>query len=68
MAPTSILASIEDKYSSECLYAGGGIERDPDYGFIVYVSSSPECKKGMYPPIMTFVDYDINKVGESRVA
>lgn len=50
---TTILETIEDKYSYD----------DEDYGFIVFVSSSPEAKKGMYPPIMTLCDYDIDSVG-----
>ena len=52
---TSVLSSIEDKYA----YDDG-----EDYGFIVFVSNSPECKKGMFPPVMTLCDYNIDSVGE----
>ena len=54
---TTILNSIEDKYSDD---------DDEDYGFIVFVSNSPESKKGMFPTIMTLCDYDIEKVGKGR--
>jgi hypothetical protein len=53
---TTVLASIEEKYSYD--------DDVEDYGFIVFVSNSPETKKGMYPPIMTLCDYDIESVGE----
>ena len=33
-------------------------------GWIVFVSNSPECKKGMFPPIMTLSDYDISTIGK----
>ena len=52
---TTLIKSIEEKYDGE--------EAGRDYGFIVFVSSSPECKKGMFPPIMTLCDYDIESVG-----
>ena len=50
----TLIESIEDKYDGE---------DGSDYGFIVFVSSSPECKKGMFPPVMTLCDYDIETVG-----
>lgn len=53
---TTLMESIEDKYA-------GDEEAEKDYGFIVFVSNSPECKKGMFPPIMTLSDYDIERVG-----
>ena len=53
----TLLDSIQDKY---------GADEDADreeYGWIVFVSNSPECKKGMFPPIMTLSDYDISSIG-----
>jgi hypothetical protein len=52
----TILDCIEDKYAPDPEGAG-------DFGFIVFVSNSPETKKGMFPPIMTLIDYDIEEVG-----
>ena len=52
----TILDSIEDKYFAE----GNNAE---DFGFIVYYNESPETKKGMFPPIMTLIDYDISRLG-----
>ena len=54
MAAT-VLSTIENKYS---------YDEDENYGFIVFVSNSPETKKGMLPPIMTLCDYDITTLGE----
>ena len=51
----TLIESIEDKYDGE---------DGSDYGFIVFVSSSPECKKGLFPPVMTLCDYDIEAVGK----
>ena len=51
----TLIESIEDKYDGE---------DGRDYGFIVFVSSSPECRKGMFPPVMTLCDYDIETVGK----
>ena len=51
----TLLDSIQDKY--------GENERE-EYGWIVFVSNSPECKKGMFPPIMTLSDYDISSIGK----
>ena len=53
----TLLDSIQDKYGDEG-------ETGQDYGWIVFVSNSPECKKGMFPPIMTLSDYDINTIGK----
>ena len=51
----TLLESIQNKYAEE--------ETGQDeYGWIVFVSNSPECKKGMFPPIMTLSDYDINRL------
>ena len=58
MSTSTLLSSLEDKYA----YDSDG----DDYGFIVFVSSSPECKKGMYPPVVTLCDYNIDSVGEEN--
>ena len=60
MAAVTLLDSIQDKY-------GGEDEAGQDYGWIVFVSNSPECKKGMFPPIMTLSDYDINTIGNLEI-
>lgn len=52
----TLMDSIEDKYVVD--------DSSRDYGFIVFVSESPECKKGMFPPIMTLCDFDIEAIGE----
>ena len=57
----TLLDSIQDKY---------GADEDADreeYGWIVFVSNSPECKKGMFPPIMTLSDYDISSIGNKII-
>jgi len=57
----TLLHSIQDKY-------GGDDDADrEEYGWIVFVSNSPECKKGMFPPIMTLSDYDISSIGHSGI-
>jgi len=55
----TVLSCIEEKYADDDA---------ENYGFIVFVSNSPECKKGMFPPIMTLCDYDIQSVGERSQA
>ncbi len=51
---STVLSSIEDKYAYD----------DEDYcGFIVFVSNSPESRRGMFPPVMTLCEYDIEAVG-----
>lgn len=54
----SLRSSIETKYMDE--------EEDgqEDFGFIVYVSCSPEQKCGMLPHIITLNNYNIEKFGE----
>ncbi len=53
----TLLHSIQDKY--------GDLEADQEeFGWIVFVSNSPECKKGMFPPIMNLSDYDISSIGK----
>ena len=57
----TLLDSIQDKY-------GVDIEEERrEYGWIVFVSNSPECKKGMFPPIMTLSDYDISSIGNTSI-
>ena len=56
---TTILQSIEEKYS---------YDDAEDYGFIVYISNSPETKKGMFPPILTLCDFDIRFVGTAGIS
>ena len=58
----TIIDSIEDKYNPSL--SGSEDENAENFDFIVYVSNSPETKKGMYPPIMTLIDYDIQTVGK----
>jgi len=57
----TLLESIQTKY-------GADDDNDQeDYGWIVFVSNSPECKKGMFPPIMTLSDYDISNIGHNGI-
>eukprot|EP00095_Tigriopus_kingsejongensis_P002556 maker-scaffold309_size213625-snap-gene-1.27 protein:Tk02556 transcript:maker-scaffold309_size213625-snap-gene-1.27-mRNA-1 annotation:"isoform a" len=56
----TILQSIADKYSPEEV-------EEENLGFIVFVSNSPECKRGMFPPIMTLIDYDLEAVGSTHL-
>ena len=49
--------SIEEKY-------GEKEEDKEDFGFIVFVSCSPEAKAGMLPPLMTLNDYNIENFGQ----
>lgn len=53
----TLMASIQDKYVCD-------ENSDREYGFIVFVSESPECKLGMFPPIMTLCDFDIEAIGK----
>jgi len=53
----TVLSSIEEKYA---------YDEAEDYGYIVFVSNSPESKKGMFPPIMTLCDYNIESVGKKK--
>ena len=54
----ALLDRIEDKYVGED-------DQEMDYGFIVFVSNSPECKKGMLPPIMTLNDCHVDRIGKN---
>ena len=49
--------SIDDKY-------GEKESESEDFGFIVFVSCSPEAKAGMFPPLMTLNDYNIENFGD----
>jgi len=53
----SLKESIDDKY-------GEKEEESDDFGFIVFVSCSPEAKRGMLPPLMTLNDYNIEYFGD----
>ena len=48
--------SIDEKYGEKESEA-------EDFGFIVFVSCSPEAKAGMFPPLMTLNDYNIERFG-----
>jgi len=54
------MASIQDKYVCD-------ENSEREYGFIVFVSESPECKLGMFPPIMTLCDFDIEAIGSNGI-
>ena len=49
--------SIDEKYGEKESEA-------EDFGFIVFVSCSPEAKAGMFPPLMTLNDYNIERFGD----
>ena len=49
--------SIDEKY-------GERENESEDFGFIVFVSCSPEAKAGMFPPLMTLNDYNIEGFGD----
>ena len=49
--------SIDEKY-------GEKENEAEDFGFIVFVSCSPEAKAGMFPPLMTLNDYNIESFGD----
>ena len=52
----TLLEGIRDKYESH---------DDEDLGgFIVFMSSSPDVKKGMFPRVMSLCDYSLEHVGE----
>ena len=53
----SLKESIDEKY-------GEKENESEDFGFIVFVSCSPEAKRGMLPPMMTLNDYNIESFGD----
>lgn len=53
----TLMDSIVDKYIED--------ESTREFCFIVFVSESPECKMGMFPPIMTLCDFDIEAIGKA---
>lgn len=53
----SLKESIDQKY-------GEKDDESEDFGFIVFVSCSPEAKRGMLPPLMTLNDYNIECFGD----
>ena len=52
----TLQSSIHEKY-------GEKENEAEDFSFIVFVSSSPEAKAGMFPPLMTLNDYNIESFG-----
>jgi hypothetical protein len=54
----SLVDSIEERYGDDDSDDG------QDYSFIVFVSSSPEKRKGMLPPILTLNDYNHETLGD----
>ena len=54
----SLRDSIETKYMDE------EEDNQEDFGFIVFVSCSPEVKHGMLPNIITLNNYNIEKFGD----
>ena len=61
----TVLDGLEDKYNFSM---GTGSDDDDgnsdSFDFIVFVSNSPETKRGMYPPVVTLIDYDIERLGK----
>jgi len=57
MKMVTLQESIEEKY-------GEKENEAEDFGFIVFVSCSPEAKAGMFPPLMTLNDYNIETFGD----
>jgi len=53
----SLKESIDDKY-------GEKETENEDFGFIVFVSCSPEAKRGLLPPMITLNDYNIETFGD----
>jgi hypothetical protein len=50
----SLVESLEDKY-------GEDEEEDQAFAFIVFVSCSPEAKRGLLPHVITLNDYNIGQ-------
>ena len=53
----SLKECIDDKY-------GEKENESDDFGYIVFVSCSPEAKRGLLPPLMTLNDYNIECFGD----
>eukprot|EP00092_Neocalanus_flemingeri_P028401 GFUD01030839.1.p1 GENE.GFUD01030839.1~~GFUD01030839.1.p1 ORF type:complete len:555 (-),score=121.26 GFUD01030839.1:265-1929(-) len=53
----SLKESVDEKY-------GEKENESEDFGFIVFVSCSPEAKRGMFPPMITLNDYNIECFGD----
>ena len=53
----SLKESVEEKY-------GEKEHESEDFGFILFVSCSPEAKKGMFPPLITLNDFNIECFGD----
>ena len=52
----TLLEGIRDKYES--------YDEEDLGGFIVFMSSSPDVKKGMFPRVMSLCDYSLEHVGK----
>jgi len=53
---TTLMKSLNNKYSDD--------EEELSFGFVLFVSSSPEAKRGLLPNIITLNDYFIESFGE----
>ena len=56
----SLKESIEEKYSEKD-------HESEEFGLILFVSCSPEAKIGMFPPLMTLNDFNIECFGTSVI-
>lgn len=54
---STLVTSLNNKYSDD-------EDEDTSYGFIVFISCSPEAKKGLLPNIITLNEYHIERVGD----
>ena len=59
---STVLDCLEDKYNYS---TGSDDDEGENFDFIVFVSNSPETKRGMYPPVVTLIDQDIETMGKS---
>ena len=50
----SLVESLEEKYGEE-------EEEDQHFAFIVFVSCSPEAKRGLLPHVITLNDFNIGE-------
>lgn len=56
----TLLEGIADKYEHH--------DEDDYGGFIVFMSSSPDVKKGMFPRVMSLCDYSLQHVGTNGLS
>jgi hypothetical protein len=57
----TLVESIEDRYGAE--EREDGDSDDSGYVCFVSISSSPEVRQGLLPPVMTLIDYNIECLG-----